>query len=542
MERFSAAGILVFVALSLGLCFPYFESTRNANEWPRLMQGMAVADDDDWSLDGPAARQIGHPGPDHAVSGHDGRRYPNKPPGTTLVAATAYRAASAYAVANDEPLTLRAYTWWARTMGGLIPTLLLCGVALWRLSPGMGRTATVAAIVVYAVGTPAASYAHLLYGHQLAAALIFIGVSVLLDASGAMTSHGRVPSDGLRAAMAGAGGMLAGAAVVVEYSAVFAGLPIAVLLLSRARTRRGIIAAVCGLMGALVPIAWLARYHREAFGSAWSTGYHHSATERFAELHGQGLLGLSSPSWDSFFTHILSADGGLLWWAPATILAVWGLVSLAVSSKGDDDARTEARVHLGLIVVFVLVVSGLSFEGGWRVGPRYMVVILPSFLVGWAIFFGTVRTSWPGLVLTVALCTYGVVINSLAANLWPHLDLTNVNQPVAEVLLQLWVRELEPYSALRSMGIGSAHHVVYGSVMVLWLSLWHVADASMRNIAACLLGAVLGIAMVFATHLVPKHDRGKANLGYIVSRAWEPDAESHKDGRSLRLRRTSDDR
>ncbi|MEM6996756.1 MAG: hypothetical protein AAF721_40000, partial [Myxococcota bacterium] len=187
IERVSAAGVIVFLLLALGICFPYFEKTRNANEWPRLMQGMALAEDGDWSLDGPAARRIGHPGPDHAISTHDDRRYPNKPPGTSVVAAVGYRVAKSVADGNGDPLTLRAYTWWARLLGGLLPTVLLCGVALWRLSPGWGRSATVAAIIVYAVGTPAASYAHLLYGHQLAAALLFLGVGLLLDASGKST-------------------------------------------------------------------------------------------------------------------------------------------------------------------------------------------------------------------------------------------------------------------------------------------------------------------------------------------------------------------
>ena len=536
MEKFSAAGVLTFVALVLGLCFPYFENTRNANEWPRLMQGMALAEDDDWSLDGPAARRIGHPGPDYAVSAHDGRRYPNKPPGTSVVAAGSYRVAKAYAASRGDPLTLRAYTWWARMFGGVLPTVLLCGVALWRLSPGWGRSATVAAIVMYSAGTPAASYAHLLYGHQLAAALLFIGVGLLLDASAHATARGRAPTDNGRAAMAAIGGLLAGGAVVVEYAAVFAGLPIAILLLSRARQRRGILALVCGLLGALVPIVWLSGYHRAAFGSSWSTGYHHSATKQFAELHGQGLLGLSLPTWKSFHTHMLSADGGLLWWTPLALLAVWGLVSVAVSARHrEDPGRGEARVHLGIIVVYVLVVSGLAFEGGWRVGPRYFVVALPSLLVGWTVVLGQLRTAPGWLCVAVALSTYAVIVNGMAANLWPHFDLSNINQPVAEVLLPLWRRGVEPYGLFRTAGIGSAHLVVYGGVLVLWLSLFHLTESSTRNIVAAVAGAALGIALVFSTQFVDTHPRGRANLGYIVGRAWEPEAQSPTDGHSVVL-------
>ena len=120
LERVSVAGVLVFVTVVLLLCFPYFEKTRNANEWPRLMQGIAVVEDGDWSLDGRAARVMGSPGPDTAISEHDGHRYPNKPPGTTLAAAGGYRLAKQWASGQDEPLTLRAYTWWARLLGGVL--------------------------------------------------------------------------------------------------------------------------------------------------------------------------------------------------------------------------------------------------------------------------------------------------------------------------------------------------------------------------------------------------------------------------------------
>lgn len=538
LERVSVAGVLVFVTVVLLLCFPYFEKTRNANEWPRLMQGIAVVEDGDWSLDGPSARVMGAPGPDTAISEHDGHRYPNKPPGTTLAAAGGYKLAKGWAASHDEPLTLRAYTWWARLLGGVLPTVLLCAVAVWRLPPSLGRAATVAAIVIYAVGTPAASYAHLLYGHQLAAALLFIGTSLLLDASGPTTARGRVLSEGARAAVAGVGGALAGAAVTVEYGAVFAGLPIATMLLARARRRGGLVAALCGLMGALVPILWLAGYHRDAFGSPWATGYHHAATERFAELHGQGLLGLSLPKWDGFATHVLSADGGLLWWAPAAVLAIYGLGVVAISATHrEDDMRTEARVHLGIVVIYLLVISGLSFEGGWRVGPRYFVVALPSLLVGWAMVLGQIRSAGKWVFVVTALCTYAVIVNGLAANLWPHFDLTNVNQPVAEVLLPMWNRDLSPYGPLRELGIGGAQHVVYGSVLVLWLALLHLYEPTSRNVIGMLVGAALGITLVFATHLVPKHGKGEANLAYIVDRAWEPDPQSPRDPRSLVLER-----
>ncbi|MCY1007621.1 hypothetical protein OV079_19115 [Nannocystis pusilla] len=124
--------------------------------------------------------------------------------------------------------TLRAVTWWARLFGGVLPTLALCGL-LWRsLAPAYGARAAALAIGLYALATPAAAYAHLLYGHQLAACLLWAGLLLLVRAR----EQGRPGPAAL-------GGALAGSAVLVEYTAAFAGLAAAGLVLGLLRARVG---------------------------------------------------------------------------------------------------------------------------------------------------------------------------------------------------------------------------------------------------------------------------------------------------------------
>lgn len=524
LNRRGSALVLAWLALVLGLVFPYFEETRNANERPRLLQGMALVDEGSWAIDGPAARGL-DPGPDVSRSEADGRLYPNKPPGTTLLAAAAYRLARAFET-EAEPLTLRTYTWWARMLGGVLPTLLLCAWLLRRHASAFGLPVAAVAVVLYALGTPAASYAHLLYGHQLAAALLAIGLGLLVDA-------GPPPSPS-RAALvrAALGGALAGSAVAVEYGAVFGGLPLAVLLLGRVRRPGGGAALAAGLVGALVPIALLAAYHRTVYGSPWSTGYHHVTNADFAAKHGEGLLGLGLPRWEAFSTHLLSADGGLVWWAPPLVLALYGLLQLALAP---GPQRAEARVHLGLLLVYGLVVSSLSFEGGWRVGPRYLVVALPSLVLGWAHALAQLRTQPLGMAGSVALATYAVAINALAANLWPHLDLTNVNQPVAEVLLPLWDHGRQPYGILRALtGRSEVGLVVVGSVLGLWVLVGAAVESGIRMTLAIASGALAGLLLVQATRLLEPHPRGTRNLAYI-ERIWEPNEQG--EARSIALPR-----
>ncbi|MCH9688398.1 MAG: hypothetical protein K0V04_43610 [Deltaproteobacteria bacterium] len=522
-RRRGSWAVLLWLAVMLGVSFPYFEATRNANERPRLLQGMALVDAGEWAIDGPAARGLA-PGPDVARSKADGRLYPNKPPGTSLVAAVGYVGARATSGDGADALDLRTYTWWARILGGLLPTLVLCAVALARFAARFGTGAGAGAVALYALSTPAASYAHLLYGHQLAAALLGIGIMMLVDAQPGRGS--------MRTAVIGAagGGMACGAAVGVEYGAVFAAFPIAGLLLSRVRSSGGLPVLAAGVGGALVPIVLLALYHDAVFGSPWATGYHHVTNADFAAKHGQGLLGLGMPSLSGFTTHFVSTDGGLLWWAPTIVVAIYGLVQMATF---DDALRTEARVHLALLVVYGVVVSSLSFEGGWRVGPRYLVVALPSLMMGWGHALSQLRTSWPMMGLMTLLATYAVLVNALAANLWPHPDLTNINQPIAEVLLPLWDHDREPYDLVRAItGRSGLRLIIYGSVIGTWAWLVMMGEGGLRMLAAMVVGGLAGLLLVQATGLVQPHSRGARNLAYI-ERIWEPNPD--RPGSSVRL-------
>jgi hypothetical protein len=505
-------GAWLLLALALTAVFPYFEATRNANERPRLMQAMAWVDTGHGWIDGAGGRGL-DAGPDTARS-DDGHLYPNKPPGTTVVASVGYVCARAWARAVDRPLTLRELTWWARLFGGVIPTLVLAMVLWRRAAPRFGAAPSMAAVLCWALGTPALVYAHLLYGHALAAALLHSGIVTL----GAALEHAARPR--WRApAIAAAGGMLAASAVTVEYMAAFAGLPIGLALLARVR-RPGMPAIIgAALGGALLPIAALASYHQRAFGSPWSTGYQHATVADFSAKHAQGLLGLGLPSWDGVVTQLLAPDGGLLWWAPAVVLGVWGLLVLARDRQGD---RFEAQVQLGVVAVFLYMLVSLSFDGGWRVGPRYFVLALPAVVIGWAELFAQARTSPAWTAFLVAVTGYGVMVNGLAANLWPHFDLANVDAPVAEVLLPLWEGTRRPYAAAGIVvEIDLVWIVVVASVLGFALVWMRVIEPRIRGFVAIGIGLVAALAMVAAHRSLPGNPRAARNLAYI-EKVWEP--------------------
>jgi hypothetical protein len=499
----SWAWALLLAALLLA-AFPYAEQTRNANERPRLLQGIALVEDGVWRIDGRGL----DPGPDTARDPRSGAVFPNKPPGASVAAAAAYAGARAWAGARGEPLTLRAYTWWARALAGALPTLLLCAWMVRRYAAAAATGPVLLAVGAYVLATPAVAYAHLLYGHALTACLLAVGTGVTIDAL-----RRDAP------AWAALGGATAAASVAVEYSAAFAGAPLAVFAAATAVRGRWR-AAVGAAVGAALPLTLLGLYHAHAFGSPLKTGYHHAADPGFAAKHGQGLLGLVAPSWQSAHAHLLSSQAGLLWWAPLAVLGLAGLWDMA-RRTGDSPLRDHARVGLAGFVALALACASLNFEGGWRVGPRYLVAALPALALGWAHALGWVvgpgRAAWRALGFA-ALLTWSAVIDGLAANLWPHFDLTNVHQPVSEVLLPLWRAGRAPYLAF---GVGVTAVVGLGLAGLLWLLVR--AGATRRQRAAVAVGVALGLAMVAATRWIPPHPRAAANLAYI-EKVWEPPA------------------
>ncbi len=508
-------GLKVALVLGLGATFPYFEQIQNANELPRILQALARIDDGVWYIDDQRKYGVRF-GPDTA-KGPDGHLYPNKPPGTTVAAIVGVGAARSVASWRDRELTLRDLTWWTRVFGSVVPTFVLATALHRRHARAFGAAAAAAAVLMLVLATPLLAYAHVLYGHALAAALLHVGLVRLVPAIG----EPGLPA--VRKYHALLGGALAGAAVAVEYAAVFAAIPIGVAIAARLRDREARGPAIAAVVGALVPIALLANYHRIAFGSPWATGYHHATEAEFAAKHAQGLLGLSWPSVHGTWTQLLSPDGGLLFWAPTAVLAIAGLVWIV---REGGARRLEAGVHLGIVLVYLWVNASLSFEGGWRVGPRYFVIALPSLVMGWAALFGRIRARPALVACTSALAVYAAVANGLAANLWPHLDLSAVDAPLSEVLVPLFRGELRPYAAFAMLpGFDLVAVVVATGVIAVAFALVRAIDARGRTLVGLAAGAIVGLALVQASALLPGNAKAAKNLAYI-ERVWEPQGDA----------------
>jgi len=512
--RWQLAVLLGAVALILLAAFPYFEQIRNANELPRLIQAMSLVEQGEWAIDTPSRRGLPL-GPDIARS-PDGRLYPNKPPGASVIGAGAYLLARLGA----EPPTLREFTWWARLLAGTVPVLIIIGVAWGRLRQRYRGSVVAGALLLWVFGTPIFSYARLVYGHALAACLLYLGV-ILIERG--------------RWASIAAGAVLASLAITVEYGAAFAGIPIAAALLwpvlsprsDRSQRLVGAKQAALALACALIPVVLLALYQRAAFGSVFATGYHHAADPGFAALHSQGLLGLGRPRWDNVVTHLLSPSTGLLVWSPLVVPACLGLIH---RSRQRDSGARAARLRLAIFAVIVVMGLGLSFAGGWRVGPRYLVVALPMLILGLAEFLERWRDHPRAVHQAAALgllgfaATWSLVANSLAATLWPHIDPTNIAEPFGAVLIPLWEHGFRPYGLPALIRGGRTLALGLPILAGIGAMVWACGREYPRIVLVPMLfGVVSGLLCV--TLIVPRsmvaHPMTERNLLYIET-VYEP--------------------
>src|SRR4029079_267056 len=170
--------------------------------------------------------------------------YSNKAPGSSMMAIPAYLVLKGVCALFGTAPTMAQKTWAFRVATGVIPTLLFL-LLFWRF---LGRwapdeEARRLALAGYAVGSMAFIYSILFISHQLSAVLM--GSAWMLSVWVVEGERGRrwLPVIGL----------LAGSAVLCDYQAAFAGVPVAVYLVWKLVEKRRWIDVAFAALGAVPP-------------------------------------------------------------------------------------------------------------------------------------------------------------------------------------------------------------------------------------------------------------------------------------------------
>jgi hypothetical protein len=210
-----------------------------------------------------------------------------------------------------------------------------------------------------------------------------------------------------------------------------------------------------------IPLAFLLGfYNASCFGSPFSSSYRYLG--RFPEISNTGFLGFTSPSWKAFWGVTFSAYRGLFFLSSFLLWAVPGFWYFA----RDRSWRIEAVLSVSIVAAHILLVSSwYDWRGGFAIGPRNLLLILPYLIVAVAFLLRRLARSsirpfllscfWLSLLLSFALVwvasTAGqdfppiTIANPLVEFLWPKLVAGDITRNLGMALgLRSWWSLLPP--------------------------------------------------------------------------------------------------
>lgn len=287
----------------------------------------------------------------------------------------------------------------------MLPSALL-GLLLYAFLGHLGfsRPVRVVTPLIYGLTTIAFPYSGAFYAHQFTAVLLF-GAFYLAF----LMRHRRLGS-GAKPIV----GFLLAYSVISEYPTALIAGAIAIYTLIAVPDRRWILGAV---LAGLPPLLMLGLYNTAIFGTPFKLGYEYSTL--WAETHKVGFLSLSLPTLEALWGITFSSYRGLYFLSPI-LLPTWpGLLYFWKAREW----RAESILCGWAVVSFMLFnASSVMWQGGFSIGPRYLVPMLPFAAV--ALAFGlerAFRQRWSQvLVLILALWSFGLVwIETISGQAFP---------------------------------------------------------------------------------------------------------------------------
>jgi len=398
--------ILLF--LMLLACYAYFPPRwADWNQNSRLNLTLAMVDDRSFQID----RFVANTG-DYAK--YNGHYYSDKAPGTSFLAVPVYAAVrpvlqTALVQRFIERLGSSAAFGETLRPGGsglatekvyfalvlmivsfatvAVPSALL-GVVLYRFLElfGLATGWRVMIALIYGLATPAFPYSNTFVGHQQVAALLFGAFWLVF-----LIGQRRLSPRWMLVV-----GVLLGWTLITEYPAALIVAGIGLYALIVLPDRRWIVGAA---LAGIPPLALMMAYNFAIFGTVLPVGYKYS--ELWQAEHQSGFMSLAGPNREALWGITFGVHRGLFLLAPVLLTGLAGFVAWWRAGI----YRRELAVCIWAVASFLLFNgSSVMWSGGFGVGPRYLVPMLPFLAFGMGAFFAMWGVRW---LSRVALVTTG---------------------------------------------------------------------------------------------------------------------------------------
>ncbi len=232
----------------------------------------------------------------------------------------------------------------------------------------VGRGWAIAITLIYGLATTAFTYSSVFYSHQLTAFLLF----------GSFYIGFLIRRKLISPAWVLAAGFMLGYSLISEYPTFLIALAIFFYIILSLPVKSWISGF---LAGGLVPGALMMTYDVAIFGTPLPVGYEYS--ELYTSVHSVGLVSLTYPHLAYLWGITFGSFRGLFYVSPVLLIALAGLIVWWFWRQ----FRFEALVSSWATVIFFLFNgSSVMWQGGFSVGPRYLVPMLPFLALGFGPF------------------------------------------------------------------------------------------------------------------------------------------------------------
>ena len=230
-------------------------------------------------------------------------------------------------------------------------------------------------VLGYGLATIAFPYSTVFYGHQTAAALLFTAFNL---------AH-RIRLNKLSANYLWGIGALLGLTVLTEFPALVTSGLLGLYVLWFLYQQFGIQCSILGIGRVILaglPFALLLGfYNASCFGSSFSSSYRYLGN--FPEISNTGFLGFTAPSWEALWGITFSPYRGLFFLSPFLLFAAPGFWYFV----RDREWRLEGVLGAATVIAHLLLIScWYDWRGGFAIGPRNLLLILPYLIIAMAFF------------------------------------------------------------------------------------------------------------------------------------------------------------